>query len=102
MIHVNTNQMNSLEGLLEAQGKEDGKPSIKITDNANRSDGNIRAESSMKVIVQENMNAPAMLNSNTASPQLLKEKVIDNEKTEDIQQREILENATDDDKLSSI
>jgi hypothetical protein len=46
--------------------------------------------------------APAMLNSNTNSPNMLKEKVIDNEKTEDIVQREILEQATDDDKLSSI
>jgi len=52
-----------------------------------KSDINIRPDSSMKNIVEQEINAPAMLNSHTNSPHMLKEKKvqIDNEMTEEIQ-----------------
>lgn len=75
----------------------------------NKSDANIRPDSSMKNIVDQEFNGQAMMNSHTNSPQVLKEKIdtaaLDNEKTEDIvQNRDLLEaqEGTDDDKLSAL
>ena len=73
----------------------------------NKSDTNLRPESSMKNIVDQDLNAPALLNSHTNSPQKLKENVegqMDIEKTEDMMQnRDLLDaQGTDDDKLSAL
>ena len=110
---ITNTHINSLEGLNE-NSKED-KAVIKIMDSANdknKSDANIRPDSSMKNIVDQEINGQAMLNSHTNSPQVLKEPdqnvetaVMDNEKTEDIiQNRDLLEaqEGTEDDKLSAL
>ena len=66
---ITNTHINSLEGLNE-HSKED-KAVIKIMDSANdknKSDANIRPDSSMKNIVDQEINGQAMLNSHTNSP----------------------------------